>query len=70
MDEEAEIKEIEAIKLQEKAKVKQSCKKQDAYFWFKAGSMAERFADEKLSAKKMLRDFNFKWDNIMGKKET
>jgi len=68
MDEEQEIKEVEEIKLQEEARAKQTCKKQDAYHWFKTGVMAEKFGDEKLSGKKMLREFNKKWDNIMGKK--
>jgi hypothetical protein len=67
MDEEATIKEIEEIKLKEEARAKQTCKKQDAYHWFKTGVMAERFSEENLSAKGMLRDFNKKWSNLMGK---
>ena len=66
MDEEQEIKEIKEIKLKEEARAKQTCKKQDAYFWYKAGVMAQRFSDENLSPKGMLRDFNNKWKNIMG----
>jgi hypothetical protein len=67
MDEEQEIKEVEEIKLKGEARAKQTCKKQDAYFWFKSGVMAQRFTEENLSPKGMLRDFNKKWDSIMGK---
>lgn len=67
MDEEQEIKEIKEIKLKEENREKQTCKKQDAFFWFNAGVMAQRFADKDLAGKKILRDFNFKWRNIVGK---
>jgi len=66
MDKEEEIKDIEEIKLKEENREKQSCKKQDAFFWYKAGVMAQRFAEDNLSPKKMLRAFNKTWENIMG----
>ena len=66
MDEKQEIEEIKEIKLKELSRQKQTCKKQDAYYWFNAGVVAERFADKPLVGKKILRDFNFKWKNIVG----